>query len=167
MAKIGIFFGSTTGYTSDVAFRIAKALGVEIADVHDVAATEPSVLGDYDVLVLGTSTWGAGDLQDNWEDFIAGAEELYLKGKKVAIFGCGDENMSDTFCSGIGKIYNRMKATGAEFIAPYNADGYTFNHSEAQIDGAFVGMPIDEVNHADLTDGKIAEWTALIKKAIA
>lgn len=150
-----------------MAFRVAKALGVEIADVHDVASTAPSVLGDYDVLVLGTSTWGAGDLQDNWEDFIAGASELYLKGKKVAIFGCGDENMSDTFCSGMGKIYNRMKDTGAEFIAPYNADGYNYSHSEAEVDGVFVGMPIDEVNHSDLTDGKIAEWTELIKKAIA
>lgn len=166
MAKIGIFFGSSTGYTADVAFRIAKALGVEIADVHDVANTAPSVLGDYDVLVLGTSTWGAGDLQDNWEDFIAGAEELYLKGKKIAIFGCGDENMSDSFCNGIGDIYRRLQGSGAEFIAPYDADGYNFKHSDAQVDGVFVGMPIDEINHADLTDGKIAEWTALIKKSI-
>lgn len=166
MAKIGIFYGSSTGYTADVAMRVAKALGVDIADVHDVAATEPSALGEYDVLVLGTSTWGAGDLQDSWEDFIAGAEALSLGGKKAAIFGCGDENMSDTFCNGIGIIYRRLQPTGLQFIAPYNADGYTFSHSGAQVDGVFVGMPLDEVNHADLTDGKIAEWTALIKEAI-
>lgn len=165
MAKIGIFYGSSTGYTADVASRIAKALGVDMADVHDVANTAPSALGDYDVLVLGCSTWGAGDMQDSWEDFINGAEELYLKGKKVAIFGCGDENMADSFCSAIGKIYNRMRSTGVQFIAPFNADGYTYRHSEAEVEGMFVGMPIDEVNHPELTDGKIAAWTELIKEA--
>lgn len=166
MAKIGIFYGSSTGYTADVADRIAKKLGVALADVHNVGETAPSKLGDYDVLILGSSTWGSGDMETDWEDFINGAEELSLQGKKIAIFGCGDETMSDTFCNAIGKIYHRMQGTGATFIAPFNADGYDFTHSDAIVDGVAVGLMLDEVNHADLTDAKIDAWTKEIMKEI-
>ena len=37
MAKIGIYYGTSTGNTQDVAEAIAKKLGVEKADLHDVA----------------------------------------------------------------------------------------------------------------------------------
>lgn len=163
MKNIGIFYGSTTGYTADVANRIAKALGVEMKDVHDVANTEPSKLGDYDIILLGSSTWGNGDMQENWEDFIQGAQSMYLKGKKIAVFGCGDENMTDTFCNAVGEIYRRMQGTEATFIAPFNTDGYDFSASEAIVDGKCVGLVLDEVNHADLTDTRIAEWVKEIK----
>ncbi len=163
MKKIGIFYGSTTGYTADVANRIAKALGVEMKDVHDVANTAPSSLGDYDLLVLGSSTWGNGELQANWEDFIHGAESMYLKGKEIAIFGCGNEDMADTFCSAVGEIYRRMQGTEAKFVGSFNTDGYDFSASGAIIDGVCVGLVLDEVNHADLTDKRIAEWVKTLK----
>ena len=41
MRKIGIFYGSATGTTADVAKRIAALLGVDDSDVHDVADTAP------------------------------------------------------------------------------------------------------------------------------
>lgn len=163
MAKIGIFYGSTTGYTADLANRIALKLGVNMDDVHDVAKAAPSDLGKYDILLLGCSTWGAGDMQENWEDFVNGAEALSLRGKKVALFGCGDETMSDTFCNAIGELYDRMQGTGAEFIGAFNADGFHFNNSKAYIDGRYVGLMIDEINHADLTDARIDAWVKLIK----
>ena len=36
-------------------------------------------------------------------------------------------------------------------------------NSDAFIDGKYVGLLLDEVNHADLTDERIREWTALIR----
>ena len=57
MKKTGIFFGSSTGYTADAANRIGRALGIDMADIHDVANTAPSRVGDYDVILLGCSTW--------------------------------------------------------------------------------------------------------------
>lgn len=162
--KTGIFYGSTTGTTAEVAGRIAKALGVAGADVHDVANTAPSVLGDYQLILIGSSTWGNGDLQDDLYDFLDGATALDLKGRKIALFGCGDESMSDTFCSAIGKIYDRLKDSGAEFIGQFDADGYTFEHSDALVDGRFEGLMLDEVNHPDLTDGRIARWTEQLKR---
>ncbi len=167
MKKIGIFYGSTTGTTKKIAHDIARVLGVKDADVHDVASTAPSLSGEYDILVLGSSTWNDGELQDDWYDFIAGLSVLDLRDKEVAVFGCGDETMSDTFCSAVGEIHDRLKDTGARFIAPYNVVGYHFEHSAAipENDVEAEGLLLDEVNHPELTASRIAGWCTLILDA--
>lgn len=167
MKTIGIFYGSETGTTADVAKRIARKLGVADADIHDVAKTAPSILGNYDIDILGSSTWGSGELEQDWYGFIDGAQALDLTGHTIAIFGCGDETMSDTFCDAVGKIYNDMIATGAEFIGQFDVDGYDFSHSEAEKEGSYVGLLLDEVNRPELTDARISRWTDQIKAAAA
>jgi len=164
MKKYGIYYGSSTGTCKDVAGRIAKVLGVANEDVHDVAKSKPSDVADYEVLVLGSSTWGAGELQDDWYDFLAGLESLDLKGKKIALFGVGDESMSDTFCGAVGELYKRLKPTGAEFIGFFPADVYDYSESPAEVDGKIVGLLLDEVNKPELTDGRIAKWVEEVKK---
>lgn len=164
MKKYGIFYGSTTGATEDVARRLAKVMNIEDADVHNVANTAPDAVADYETLILGSSTWGSGDLQDDWYDFLTGLKALTLKGKKVAIFGVGDENMSDTFCNAVAKIYDGLQDTGADFIGVFNTDGYHFERSEAARGGEALGLLLDETNHPELTDGRIAEWAEQISK---
>lgn len=158
MKKYGIFYGSTTGTTASVAKRIAAKLNVPDEDIHNVADTSPSAVGDYENLILGSSTWGAGEEQDDWFDFLDGLEMEDLRGKRIALFGVGDETMADSFCSGIGEIYKRLKNTGAYFEGSYPADVYRFKHSEAIVDGEPIGLMLDEVNHPDLTDGRIDGW---------
>lgn len=162
--KTGIFYGSATGTTAEVAKKIAKEMGVADADIHDVASTSPARLGDYDMLVLGSSTWGNGDLEDDWYDFVDGAASLDLSGKKVAIFGCGDETMSDTFCNAVGTLYEKFKGTGAEMTGRYNSDGYTFDSSTASDGDMMLGLVLDEVNHPEYTDRRIADWVKEISK---
>lgn len=162
MKKFGIFFGSSTGTTADIAEKIAKILGVGTADIHNVNATAPSAVAEYDTLIFGTSTWGNGDVQEDWYDFLDGLGGMTLAGKKVALYGCGDETMSDTFCNGVGKIYDAVNPTGATFIGTYDTDGYTFDHSEAVRDGKAVGLLLDEVNHPELTERRLRGWLAEI-----
>ena len=166
MEKIGIFYGSTTGITESVAYRLAELMHVKKEDIHDVARSKPSEIGQYELLLLGSSTWGSGDLQDDWYDFLDGLQALDLKDKKAALFGCGDETMSDTFCSGVGELYERLKPTGIEFIAPYNTIGYTFSESKAKPEGSLeaYGLLLDEVNHPELTETRLRGWLELVKK---
>ncbi|MDE6490624.1 MAG: flavodoxin, partial [Muribaculaceae bacterium] len=149
---------SNTGTTARVAEMIAAELGVSSGDIHDVAKSAPSDVAPYEVLVFGSSTWGSGDMQDDWYDFADGVQALDLKGKKIALFGCGDETMSDTFCGAVGELYDRLKCTGAEFIAPFDADCYDYSHTPAEIEGRIVGLLIDDVNHRELTAGRVARW---------
>jgi flavodoxin I len=86
-----------------------------------------------------------------------------LAGKTIALFGCGDcESYSDTFVGGIGELYNGIKASGARFVGAVSTDGYTFDDSEAVVDGKFIGLPLDDVNEDDKTDSRIDAWIAEI-----
>lgn len=158
MKKYGIFYGSTTGVMADVAHRIADRMGIDSADVRDVAKTAPSAVADYENLIFGTSTWGAGEEQEDWLDFLDALDVVDMRGKSIALVGVGDETMADSFCSGVGELYKRLQHTGAHFVGSYPADVYKFKHSEAIVDGKPVGLLLDEVNHPELTDGRIDGW---------
>ena len=164
--KTGIFYATTTGTTQDVAMKIAKALGVADADVYNVANTPIDKFADYEMLVVGSPTYGSGEVQDDWTGILDGIDALNLHGKTVAVFGCGDESMSDTFCNAVGILYNAFKKTGAKMVGTFNTFPYKFEDSAAvPVDGAeAVGLLIDEVNHPDATDKRIADWTAEISK---
>lgn len=162
MNKTLIIYGSSTGTCEDLASRIAEKLGVE--DVIDVAKLEAGKVADYQNLILGTSTWGAGELQDDWYDGLNTLKAEDLNGKTIALFGCGDsESYGDTFCGGMAELYNGLQDKGAKFVGAVSTDGYTFDDSESVVDGKFVGLALDEVNESDKTDERIDAWVEAIK----
>ena len=63
----------------------------------------------------------------------------------------------------MGELYNGIKDSGATFVGPVATDGYTFDDSDAVIDGEFIGLPLDEVNEDDKTDERIDSWIASFK----
>ncbi len=160
MKKIGLFYGSSTGTTESVANSIAKKLGVPASDVHDVAKLTPDMVVAYDLLVLGTSTWGDGELQDDWYDGVKILKSCDLKSKEIALFGCGDsESYGDTFCDGIGVLYEELKDTGCTFVGNHvSSSDYSFSSSISVVDGKFVGLPLDEMNESDKTEARIDAW---------
>ena len=163
MASVGIFFGSTGGNTENAAEAIAKHLGE--CKLHDVAKAGAADLARYDRLILGTSTWGEGELQDDWERFLAKAEGLNLSGKTVAFFGLGDqEGYEDNFVDGMGTLYRFVVERGARVIGAWPLEGYAFSRSTAVIENRFVGLALDEDNQDDLTDERITQWTAQLQK---
>jgi flavodoxin I len=166
MSKIGIFYGTSGGNTEGIAKKIASKLGVEAADIYDVASAKASDLVAYDTLLLGSSTWGAGDLQDDWDDFLKVVKAADLSAKKVALFGCGDSfSYSDTFCDAIGIIYRAIKDQ-TTVIGFTDTEGYSFDSSESVVNGQFVGLAIDEENESDLSDSRIDGWVEKIKSAL-
>ena len=121
-------------------------------------------LQKYDNLIFGASTWEIGELQEDWESFIDVLEDVDYNGKTVAFFGTGDaDGYPDTFVDALGIIYERIADSGAKFIGQVDPDEYTFDESRAIIDGTFIGLPIDEDNEPDLTDGRLEKWANQIK----
>ena len=158
-----IVFGSTTGNCEDYAHRIAKQLGV--ADVKNIADMTAADFDNYDNLILGTSTWGAGDVQDDWYSGIELLKKLDMSNRTVALFGCGESgSFPDTFCGGMAELYNAAKEAGATMIGQVPADGYTYDDSEAVVDGKFLGLALDEVNEDDKSDERIDAWIDELRK---
>lgn len=162
MKKTVIVYGTSTGTCEELANKIGGKLGVD--NIINVTDLDSSVIADNDNLILGTSTWGAGEMQDDWYDGVKVLKGADLSGKTVALFGCGDsESYPDTFVGGMAEIYNATKAAGADVIGAVSTDGYTFDDSESVVDGHFVGLALDEVNEDDKTDERIEAWVAQIQ----
>lgn len=162
MSKAIVVYGSTTGTTEDIAGRIAKALGTDAINVSDF---NNDVIATNDLLVLGSSTWGCGELQDDWYSGVDLLKSANLSGKKVAVFGCGDSaSYSDTFCDAMSIIADAAAQAGATLVGSVSTDGYTFDASASAKDGKFVGLAIDEMNESDKTDARIAAWVASLDK---
>lgn len=164
MKKTIVVYGSSTGTCQSIAETIASKLGVEAIDVTKFDA---DVIAANDNLLLGTSTWGAGELQDDWYDGVNVLKAADLAGKTVAVFGCGDsESYSDTFCGAMAEIYNAAKDAGATLVGEVSTDGYTYDDSEAVVNDKFVGLALDDVNEDDKTEGRIDAWLEAIKPAL-
>ena len=120
MSKILIIYGSSTGNTENVAESVKEALGscgleVRLKNVKD---TQPGELKEYETIILGSSTWGMGELQDDFVAFEQGLKKINLDRKKGAVFGCGDSIMyPDTFCEAVHILEKRLKSCGARIIA--------------------------------------------------
>jgi len=159
----GIFFGSTTGTTESVAARIAERLGVAQADVHNVAAASVEDVKKYDLLLLGSSTWGSGELQDDWPAFLDKLGKEDLSGRRVALFGCGDAGIySDTFCDAMAEIRDGLASTGCTFVGGFDAEEYPGCGSRLCQDGEAIGWAVDDSASDAENQMRMELWIAAI-----
>ncbi|PKN14971.1 MAG: flavodoxin [Deltaproteobacteria bacterium HGW-Deltaproteobacteria-24] len=158
-----IFYASSTGNTEIIAKQIAKTLGIN--NIYDISNINIEKINDYDKLIFGASTWGDGDLQDDWDDAWNEFCKLDFSGKTVALFGLGDqESYSDNYVDAMGTIYEQVAQNGAKVVGFTSSDGYEHEESKAQqANGDFVGLALDEDNQSDLTHDRIALWCNQIK----
>ncbi|MGP1362946.1 MAG: flavodoxin [Bacteroides sp.] len=166
MEKVGIFFGSSTGNTEEIANTLKEKLGN--AEVFNVAETKPEKMSEFANIILGTSTWGVGDLQDDMMEFAEGIASVDLKGKNVALFGLGDQSgYGDTYCDGMGELYEKLQGKGCNIVGFVSTTGYDFASSRAAEGGEFVGLALDQMNQVDKTEERLNAWVAELQKKFA
>jgi len=119
MSKGIVIYGSTTGNTETLSQAVEKGMvkgGLEVT-VMDVTKAEADKLGDFDLVVLGCSTWGEGELQDDFMSLYDAMKKDHFNQKKVAVFGPGDSEMyPDYFCEAVTLIETKLKECGAELV---------------------------------------------------
>jgi flavodoxin I len=175
MAKVGIFFGTDTGNTRRVAKDIATALGSAVAakPVNIRTANVIDLLA-YDALILGTPTYGegllpglsSGNATESWEEFLPTLAGQDFTGKKVAIYGLGNQKSYPTeFIDAVFYLYQQFKECGATIIGEWATEGYNFKNSKAVVDGCFVGLALDQENQKDLTPDRLDTWLKMLAKA--
>ncbi len=159
MPKIGLFYASSTGHTEDIARLIKAKMTENEVDLHNIADTVDNAMQNYDLIIIGSSTWGEGELQDDWEDYIDNLDNVNFSQKTVAMFGLGDqEDYCDNFLDAMGIIYKKIVQHGANVIGSWSTDGYDFDESMAVNDGEFVGLALDEDNQSELSNERIDKW---------
>ncbi|WP_165310310.1 flavodoxin FldB [Vibrio ziniensis] len=159
--KIGLFYGSTTCYTEMAAEKMRAIIGDDLLDIHNVKETPLSSMSDYDLLILGISTWDFGEIQEDWNELWDQIDGVPLNGKSVALFGLGDqEGYGEWYLDAMGLLHDEIKKTGANIIGYWPNEGYTFEASKALTeDGShFVGLALDEDSQYELSDERIATW---------
>jgi len=166
MKIIGIFYGSSRGNTEGGAKQIQAEFGADNAQVFDVAKATKDDLEKFDNLIFGTSTWGFGELQDDFDGFMKQIEAANLSGKTVALFGCGDqESYSDTFVDGMGLVWQSLQGKGCNIVGQTSTEGYSYSNSQSDVEGKFVGLAIDENNQSDQTADRVKAWVEVLKNA--
>ncbi|MEO1388877.1 MAG: flavodoxin FldA [Cyanobacteria bacterium J06634_6] len=168
MAKVGLFYGSTTGKTADAAEQIQTALGGEsVVDLHDIADSEASSLAEYDYLIIASPTWNIGELQDDWQAVFDDLDKVDFSGKTVAYFGTGDQiGYADNFMDAMGQLEEKVSGLGGKTVGYWPADDYDHSESLALREGKFCGLALDDDNEEEKSEGRIQEWAALVKQAM-
>lgn len=159
MKQVGIFYGSSSGDTERVALLVQEKIGFEKAVIHDIIDSTTEDLKKYPFLMMGISTWGIGNVQDDWEVFLPKLKNFNYSGQKIALFGLGDqESYPDTFADALGTLYDVCKSSGFLIVGEWPVSGYEFIHSKAKRKGKFVGLVLDERNQPELTEERVVSW---------
>ncbi|WP_191561896.1 flavodoxin [Metabacillus idriensis] len=114
MVKTLIIYASMSGNTEDIAKLIGNSLVENAIEVtyKEIEYCSIEELLQYDRILVGSYTWGDGDLPYEAEDFYDELEGADLTGKKIGCFGSGDHSYPK-FCEAVALFNDRCMSTGA------------------------------------------------------
>lgn len=167
MAKVGIFFGTSTGSTETVADMIKENFGDDAEGPFDIEALEGSVKDNfekYDALVVGTPTWNTGAETERsgtgWDEiYYSKLPELNLKGKKVAVFGLGDQvSYAENYADATGELHDVFEGLGCQMMGYTSTEGYEHESSKSVRGDKFCGLLCDMVNQEDKSEERVKNW---------
>lgn len=160
-ALIGLFYGSSTCYTEMAGEKIRREFGEALVDLFNINETPIITAEFYDYLIFGIPTWDYGELQEDWEDIWGEIDEVDFSGKKVALYGLGDQvGYPEWFLDAMGYLHSKVVARGAIPCGYWPNQGYHYEVSKAlTADGSqFVGLALDEENEANQSAERITLW---------
>lgn len=165
MNKTAIIYSFNTKKTG----KIAELIKVEFDDeklepVNAEEITEELFLS-FEQLIMGVPTWFDGELPNYWDEFVPALEEMDLKGKKIALFGLGDQKgYPENFLDGVGIMAEILEMQDATLVGFTSTDGYEFENSRAVRGEHFAGLAIDYENQGSMNKERVAAWVGQLKK---
>jgi flavodoxin I len=173
MARLGIFYGTSTGSTEDVADQIKDTFGDNADGPFDIDALEGSVkdtFEKYDAIICGTPTWNTGaDTERSgtgWDEiYYTAMPDLKIEGKHVAVFGCGDQvSYAENFADATGELHDVFQNLGGKMFGYTSQEGYEHEDSKSIRGDQFCGLLCDAVNQDELTSERVKTWVLQLKE---
>lgn len=159
MNKIGLFYSFSSNKTKKIAERIIETFDkVPVESINAETVTEEQFLA-YKNLILGVPTWFDGELPNYWDEFGPAIEDMDLKGKKVALFGLGDQaGYPENFMDALGIMTEILESRGATIVGLTSTQGYHFESSKAVRNDQFLGLAIDFETQTNKNKERVHAW---------
>ncbi|MGW8316505.1 MAG: flavodoxin [Bacteroidales bacterium] len=159
MSKTAIIYSFNTKKTGKIAERIKEAFGEDQVEMVNAEEINEEKFLSFDQIIMGVPTWFDGELPNYWDEFVPALEDLDLKGKKIALFGLGDQKgYPENFLDGMGIMAGILEEQGATLIGFTSTEGYEFESSRAQRGEHFTGLAIDYENQGSMNKQRVASW---------
>ena len=164
MNKTAIIYSFSTKKTGKIAEQIIEEFGEDkLTTVNAEDITEELFLS-FDHLIMGVPTWFDGELPNYWDEFVPALEDMDLKGKKIALFGLGDQKgYPENFLDGLGIMAEILEQQDATLVGFTSNEGYEFESSRAQRDKKFSGLAIDFENQGSMNKERVVAWVGQLK----
>jgi flavodoxin I len=164
MNKTAIIYSFNTVKTSKIAEKIKEAFASEEIEMLNAEEITMEKFLSYNNLILGVPTWFDGELPNYWDEFVPDLEEMDLTGRKIAIFGLGDQkNYGENFIDGVGILGELLEERGASLVGFTSIEGYSFERSRALRGDKFIGLAIDYENQGSKNKERVAQWVEQLK----
>jgi flavodoxin I len=168
MSKTAIIYSFNTQKTGKTASQIVEAFGDTPPEKINAEELSETQFSSFDRLIMGVPTWFDGELPNYWDEFIPALEELNLKGKRIALFGLGDQKgYPENFLDGVGIMAEILEEQGAILVGLTSTEGYTFEQSRAVRGNQFLGLAIDFENQGSMNTQRVAAWVEQLKAEFA
>ena len=167
MNKTAIIYSYNTKKTSKIATMIQEGFNdpaIEMLNAEEITA---DVFLSFDHIIMGVATWFDGELPNFWDEFVPDLEELDLKGKKIALFGLGDQKgYPENFLDGVGIMGELLEEQGVTLVGFTSSEGYEFESSRALRNDQFMGLAIDYENQGSMNKHRVAAWIEQLRNEL-
>lgn len=164
MNKIAIIYSFNTKKTGKVAERIKEAFSDDQVSFVNAEEITEALFISFDQMIMGVPTWFDGELPNYWDEFLPAIEDLDLKGKKIALYGLGDQKgYPENFVDGMGIMAEILEGQGATLVGFTSTEGYNFESSKALRGDKFAGLAIDYENQGSMNKERIANWVEQLR----
>lgn len=165
MNKTAIIYSFNTKKTGKVAERIKEAFNDDMVEMVNAEEISEALFMSFDQIIMGVPTWFDGELPNYWDEFVPALEDLDLSGKKVALYGLGDQKgYPENFVDGMGLMAKILEKSNATLVGFTSVEGYEFESSQAKRGDQFAGLAIDYENQGSMNKERIAAWVESLNK---
>lgn len=163
-----VVYATTSGSTRVVASLIAEAWGgADLADLADLASDYWLHLRGYDLLFLGTPTYGTGDWHYLWERYAGALADGLLPRHLTALFALGDaRGHAGSFAGGIGKLQRFRRGKAVDVSAPSPASDFLFRSSPALEGSNFPGLVLEYRRNHRKAPALVGNWVRRVRERV-